>query len=292
MNRLLITVAVIGFFLSLRTVTANDSAGDQYSSVAKTVIIHNVEIASRDAGIVNDVTVKVGERVELGVPLITLDDAMIDRERRIAELNTVIARLDATSDADLLFSRQSHAFKKLQLSKAEEANRKYAGTVTTSELEQLSLDVEQARLSGELAEMNQSIKQKTVELKSEQEAIAQLQMSYRTIRAPISGTVLEVRKQVGESITAGEVAVRIVNLERLRVVSHLSQQAIDLVSVGDDVTFVPARLSLADKPVTATVTFINPELNAEEGVFEIWAEFDNRELRLLGGEVGKVVLDR
>ena len=292
MNRLLIFITVIGFPCSLRTVIANDSAGEQYSSVAKTVIIHNVEVASRDAGIVNEVVVKVGERVELGVALITLDDAMIDRERRIAELNTVIARLDATSDADLLFSRQSHAFKKLQLSKAEEANRKYAGTVTTSELEQLSLDVEQARLSGELAEMNQSIKQKTVELKSEQEAIAQLQMSYRTIRAPIGGTVLEVRKQVGESITAGEVAVRIVNLERLRVVSHLSQQAIDFVSVGDAVTFVPARRSLADKPVTATVTFINPELNAEEGVFEIWAEFDNRELRLLGGEVGKVVLDR
>lgn len=265
-------------------------AENVFSSVAKTVLIDDIDLASIDSGIVKDVAVKVGDRVEAGAMLMSLDERMVDHERRMARWSTAIARLEATNDVDILKAKLSYDHKVRRLSKAEQANEKLPGSVTKSELEQLAHDAEEARLSVEHAHLSRSIKQNAVELKAEQEAIAELQLNFRTIRAPISGTILDVKKQVGESISASEVAVRIVNLDRLRVVSHLELAIVDRLNVGDDVLFIPSRSSLVNHEVKAKVTFINPELNAEEGIVEVWAEFDNRQWQLFGGEPGRMVI--
>jgi hypothetical protein len=95
-------------------------------------------------------------------------------------------------------------------------------------------------------------------------------------------------KDVGEAVAPNETIVRVVNLDRLRVVSRIDQAVIGSVKIGDEIIFLPIRQNAEVDSISAVITFISPEFIAEEGVVEIWAEFDNRESRMFAGEAGEI----
>jgi len=92
--------------------------------------------------------------------------------------------------------------------------------------------------------------------------IAQTNLSYATITAPISGVVASVSTQQGETVTAGGASggtptfVTIVDLRRLEAHAFVDETDIGKVQAGQAVTFTVA--TFPDREFTGKVTAIHP----------------------------------
>jgi multidrug efflux pump subunit AcrA (membrane-fusion protein) len=93
--------------------------------------------------------------------------------------------------------------------------------------------------------------------------IAQTNLSYATITAPISGVVASVSTQQGETVTAGSASsqaptfVTIVDLRRLEAHAFVDETDIGKVAVGQEVTFTVD--AFPDREFSGKVTAIYPK---------------------------------
>ncbi len=280
-------LCLIGMVISLFTQT---SLAQDARWVAKTMPVHDIELASYDLGRIEKVNVSVGQSVTAGTELVVLDSDSTFAGQQIATIQRQIAKTESENDIELRYANKSRDVLVKNVERSRLANLQYPQSIPDIEIEQQRLEKEQAELSAELAQQKIAINQNNLNLRVEEESLAKILHARRTLRAPIDGIVVELKKDAGESVAAGETVLRIVNLDRLRLVSRLEQNAISRIAVGDSVRFFPQRDTVKDLVVIGKITFISPELNPEEEVVEIWAEFDNHELGLLIGEKGELAI--
>jgi HlyD family secretion protein len=203
---LLPVLALLGIAGTLAAILADDRtpaiagpavtpAGSPYSSyIAGTGIVEadtgNITIGSPVAGVVAELYVEVGDFVEAGRPLFKIDD----REPK-AQLVTARAQADAAA-AEL--QRAQH-----QLSYSEELTQRDSSAVSAQALTDLRDQVAIAAANSKLAEAE----------------IARLDMDIEryTVRAPVSGRVLQLDMRVGETIGGSETLLLFGDDRRLAV---------------------------------------------------------------------------
>ncbi len=100
------------------------------------------------------------------------------------------------------------------------------------------------------------------------------------LRAPFAGTVQTRRVDVGDFLTAGQVAFELVDLSRLRVVFNAGETEVGAFAVGAtlDVTF-PSRSAHQGH---ATVRHVAPATGSN-GLFRVEAEYVNPDGEIPGG---------
>jgi RND family efflux transporter MFP subunit len=137
----------------------------------------NITIGSPVAGVVAELYVQVGDFVEAGRPLFKIDD----REPK-AQLITARAKAEA-ADAEL--KRAQH-----QLSYSEELTQRDSSAISAQALTDLRDQVAIAAANSKLAEAE----------------ISRLDLNIEryTVRAPLSGRVLQLNARVGETIDGSE----------------------------------------------------------------------------------------
>ena len=132
-------------------------------------------------------------------------------------------------------------------------------------------NIKKAKAGLKLAEARYSDDLKIAEARIDQAksdlVFTQVQLSYATIRAPISGTIASVSTQAGETVAAGLNAptfVTIIDLERLQVDAFVDETDIGRIKIGQKSVFTVDTYS--DKEFEGVVTAIYPKAIIQENV--------------------------
>lgn len=223
------------------------------------------ELRAAAQGIVSKIHVQEGEWVSAGSPLVTLDD-------RVAIAAVAIAQQAAEARAALRGAELAMQQAASQLARTEIAFR--ANASSEFEVEAKRNQAEQARAAFER------------ELEATRTAVAELQLAEAqlgtlTLSAPFDGQVLELRAKAGNTLDPTEVAVRMANLETLRVEMHLPLAMFGQVQANDTYSlFADAPVS---REILATVHYVSPAVEPTSGTFRVVFEILNRELALPAG---------
>jgi macrolide-specific efflux system membrane fusion protein len=112
----------------------------------------------------------------------------------------------------------------------------------------------------------------------------------RRIIAPIGGIVTQVNRQRGEWVQPGQPIVRILRLDQVRAEGLASAHEVDGQLLGRPVKLT---VELGQKPVefSGKVVFVSPEVDPVNGQVRVWAEIDNRELKLRPGQHGSLTIE-
>lgn len=199
----------------------------QTVSVSETVAVFG-EIVSRQAGPVqvaisapvSAVHVRVGDRVQQGDLIATLDSSMLELQK-----NTVDARITMAEWA----SRRAQS--QLELAKQQEERfRQLRHSAATSEAQledaELALKISQQALG----ESRAAIDQIRREL-----AISEHNISLTKITAPYSGVIVERTIEIGQYMRTGDRVVRIISDHDLEIEAYIPYRYVDQLKVGDTV---------------------------------------------------------
>ncbi len=103
---------------------------------------------------------------------------------------------------------------------------------------------------------------------------AQAQADYANLRSPINGVVTDRPLFPGETSTAGSPVITVMDTSSLLAKLHLSQATAQKLSLGQKAAI---NIAGVDDPVTATVSFISPALDAGSTTVEVWLKLPNHD---------------
>lgn len=233
-------------------------------------LIRKASLAGARLGILNEVSVTEGDLVEAGQVIATLHD---EPARQLL----AIATREMSNTVDLRLQKKISELATVEYSKAIELNRNVPGGFSEIELKKLRLAAEKSVLQIEHADF---MLQMAGLRKKEAEATLE---TYRII-APFSGVVLQVNKQPGEALAAGEVIVEIANFERMRVEGFIPVEFSERIQRG-----APVAVDVVASEPNRTYRFegrikhIAPIIHEVSQKIRIWAEVENRGLLLKDG---------
>ncbi len=202
------------------------------------------DISAESAGKVVEIHAREGAQVEGGAPLVSLDRRDVDAALAAArsEIVTLSALVDEATarhqDAKRKWTRISDLL--------------HTGTVTQSELDsaQSLMEASAAALAASLARVE-----------SQKAAVSRVETAVAkcVISAPFGGVVSDLRVELGEWTIPGQVAVRLLDLDRLYV-----RAEIDEINLGPLRTDLPARVTLdpyRDRKLSGRITRVAPEVS-------------------------------
>ena len=120
--------------------------------------------------------------------------------------------------------------------------------------------------------------------------MAKVQLSKRQVRAPFDGVIAKIHHQKGESTTAQEDLVRVVNIKRCRFITYVEASKTSGMKKGQAVTFY---LGSGKKKITkqGKIEFVSPEIDPSSGLRIVKAIFDNSDLSIQPGVSGFMTLN-
>jgi HlyD family secretion protein len=109
---------------------------------------------------------------------------------------------------------------------------------------------------------------------------AEAQLSYTSIRTPISGVVTERPYFPGETPPAGTAILTIMDTSVMIAKMHIAQSDAQQLALG-----APATLTVPgiDAPIPAKVSLVSPALDPGSTTVEVWLKADNRKGELKAG---------
>lgn len=109
---------------------------------------------------------------------------------------------------------------------------------------------------------------------------AEAQLSYTSIRSPISGVVTDRPLFAGETATAGMPIVTVMDTSVMIAKLHLAQVQAQHLKVGATATLTVPGI---DETVEAKVSLVSPALDAGSTTVEVWLKASNADGRLKAG---------
>jgi multidrug efflux pump subunit AcrA (membrane-fusion protein) len=259
-----------------RSVESESPANEPILANCLVSLVEEAKVPAREAGVLVALDIREGDTVTRGAVIAKIDDSQPQSERRKAKAEHDQAVAKAESDVDIRYSVAAEAVARAELEKANDANTRALGAITTVEIERLRLNqqkselsIEQARLEQKLAGLTATAKE--VEVEAAGDAIAR-----RLVTAPLDGVVVEVFPHRGEWMQPGDPLARVVRADTLRVEGYVDSARHDPEAVRDRP--VTVEITLADKRVetfSGRIVFTSPIVESG-GEYRVWAEVPNR----------------
>jgi len=263
-----------------------------------------LELIGTPGARISEILVKAGEEVDKGDVLVTFSNYDV-LKAQVDLASFELDHLRRTRETKLAL--QAHAVESARLA-LERSRRKLRdqerlGPVATSKRELTDLEdlVVDARRSLERETTQQQ--QLLIRLELEElKAKARLDLAHARFRdavmkAPISGTVLAVLKEVGESLGVGEIgtatldiaAVSIADLTRMYVVCDVYEG--DLLRIHEGMKAKASSAAISGD-ITGVIERISRQVDTSSRLGRVWILLDEAELasRLIGMEVQVKIL--
>ena len=221
--------------------------------------------ASAETGIIVESFVKEGDRVEVGDPLASINQAVLQESLRIA-----IARSESTARLDA-------ATAQLQMlgSQLEAVESLVNGGHTNK------FEVEQKKSEHQTAYAELRTAQDEMKLNKLEVDRIRAQIKDRVVVSPIAGVVTEIHKQLGESISNNEPQyATVVRVDELKVRFYLDFKTLKSTKVGDSVTLL---VGAGKRSTPAVVTYVSPIIDPDSGLGRLDVKIDNRDLEIQSG---------
>jgi membrane fusion protein, macrolide-specific efflux system len=187
--------------------------------------IRQVDVGTRVTGQMKTLRVKLGDHVRQGDLVAEIDPTVPENELRVAQAH--LANLEA---------QQRAVDAKLRRSKLElDRQRAMMREATTSRRDLEAADAQSRENEASLAALNAQISQARSQIE-----IANANLAYTKITAPIEGEVVGVLTQQGQTVVAAQIVPVILKLARLdamTVRTQIPEAEVIHVRVGQPVTF-------------------------------------------------------
>ncbi len=227
--------------------------------------------------------VREGMSVQAGQGLALVDDSEAWKTYLAALARLEGAEREAGNDVAVRAAEKAWEVSKVEVRQAEEANRRAPGSVPYLELNRLYLQRDQLELQKQKAEHDLELARMGVKIRRAEADGAWLALHRRVIRAPVSGMVVEVYRDLGEWVKPGDAVVRIVRMDRMRIEGYLAAGEVLPSEIADQPVRVQVSLrgtGGAKDPQPAVfmgqVVFVSPVVEAG-GRYLVWAEVENRQ---------------
>jgi RND family efflux transporter MFP subunit len=251
-------------------------------------IIDQADIPARDAGVLEKLNFTEGLNVRQGDLLAELDFREQEMLRGKARVEVELAAAKAASNVQLDFAKVSHEIAKADEARALESERKFAKSVSKTELDQLRLAVEKTRFEITHAEEEQTLAKLTQNLKEQELELASYKLALRRIIAPFDGAVAQRYRRVGEWVQPGDKVLRLIRTDRLRIEAFVALKFLPPEATSCVARWIVTLPDMKEQTYAAKITFISPEANPVNGQVRLWAEIDNRDGTLRAGQVGRL----
>jgi RND family efflux transporter MFP subunit len=210
----------------------------QATGIIKPKVGAEVKVGARITGKVERLYANIGDRVRKGQILVQL------------EQDDLKARVDQAAAAH---EEAVAAYEKAKADLNRDRELAEKGYITAQAFDNLqnAHDTAKARLSRAKADLD----------------FARTQLSYATIKAPISGTIASVMTQQGETVAAGMNAptfITIIDLNKLEVNAYVDETDVGKINEGQEALFTVDTFT--DKDFTGRVTAIYPRAVLQENV--------------------------
>lgn len=199
--------------------------------------VHEASVASRLLARVVEVNVKAGQAVQFDDILLRLDDTELLARRKQAEAARESAK------ATLVNARVDHERAKRLISDR---------TIATQEFDRAAAAFKTAQ--ADFARTEQAV----------QESMALL--AHATIRAPLTGIVIDKKIEVGDTVSPGQILVTIYNPTKMQMVVSVRESLALKLRTGQK---VPGRIESLDYEGEATISEIVPEAQAASRSFTV-----------------------
>ncbi|MCS7271791.1 MAG: efflux RND transporter periplasmic adaptor subunit, partial [Gemmataceae bacterium] len=179
----------------------------RYETAVGTVrAVHEVAVASKLLAKVTEVRVKAGQSVKKDDVLVRLDDA--DLQARLKQAEAALASARASYErANADYQRALQLIMSRSISQGEFDQIALAWRVATAELERAEQAVREAKVF----------------------------LDYATIRAPISGVVIDKRVEAGDTVTPGQVLLTLYDPTRMQMVVTVRESLAERLKIGQKI---------------------------------------------------------
>lgn len=178
-------------------------------------------VATRVAGVIAEVPVRIGSRVEQGELLAQLDTERLEIEKARAETERSIA------DAGVAVAEARLERARLALARAEDLRAKSA--IAQAQYEDRVSDFAEANGASEEARARLALAENAVER-------AMYDIRNAAIRAPFSGVVLEVAAEIGQYANSGSAVATLLDLSSLEVLADIPATYVAALTPGREIS--------------------------------------------------------
>ena len=271
------------------TCLVRQSSGEEIAiSAALLRIVDSADIPAAIDGVLEKVLVREGDIVETGTLLAVGRDEQARIRAAQATVDADIAARTAKNPYARDLARKKFELAVTEVNRAHEVNRGFANSVSEKELNILRLARDKSKLEMHQAEFDQEEAALKHQLKLAELELAKSEVEKYQIRASIPGMVVHVNRKPGEWVSAGEVVVRIVRVDKVRAEGFVAA-----VSARNNLVGRSASIRVGDgvggySSANGMVVFVSPDADPVDGRVRVWVEFDNENQALRPGLRGDV----
>ena len=262
----------------------------EVSSVLITVI-EQVEVSSRERGLLTSINVEEGNLVENGDLLAKIDDGDLHLALKRAQIELDSARALAENTVSIRLAKKTLELAESELERGEKSRKRFENAITDEEIERRVLSVDKAKLEVEQAEHERVIAQNNMRFSENEVNLAERQLEICRIVAPLSGIVVQVNRRAGEWVEPGEAVMRVLRIDRLRAEGFLDADQLQSVEVGQTIKLKLNSPGEEQQEFAGVLKFVSPEINPVDGRTRVWAEVENRDLLLRPGMRASMTVD-
>ncbi len=272
----------------------------------KAMVGAEVRVGARIPGRVEQLAVQVGDRVKAGQLIARLeqDDLQAAVEKARADLAAAVAKLATvrngartqevqSAEAALRQAEANRSLAQVNLERYRSLHQDGGIALQVVDTAARDYDVSAAQLRSAQEQVSlirdkytaEDLQYAEAQVRQAQAAlrIAETNLGYATITAPMGGVVASVTTQQGETVTSGSAAtqapifVTIIDLNRLQVDAYVDETDIGKVRVGQTATFTVD--AFPDKEFSGKVTAIYPKALIQQNVvtYDVVIAIDNRD---------------
>jgi RND family efflux transporter MFP subunit len=222
----------------LKSVAARVLKQPRYETATGTVKpVHESAVAAKLLAKVLEINATAGQVVHKDQVLVKLDDADLQARLKQAEAGLTSAQVR---------SEQT----KTEFGRAEQLKSKKA-------ISQADFDTAQAAMKSAAAELERA----TQAVKE-----SQVMLDYATIRSPMSGTIIDKRVEVGDTVSPGQILLTLFDPTHMQMVASVRESLALKLKPGQ---LLPTRLDALDFDCEATISEVVPESDVASRSFTV-----------------------
>jgi len=250
----------LAILISLMSVRAD--AGDIESFIEP---YRSIEVAAAESGIIIDLHVKEGQKVDKQQPLAELNQDVLKVSVDIAKSHSEAVSAIRAAEAEVKLQTDRHA-RLVQLRAKDNATED---------------EVNRAQLEKDLADARLLAAKEAFEVKRLEHERIRLQLAQRTVRSPLNGYVVQIQREIGESVgLADPVVMTIVQLDPLLVTFPVPVSQLTGLKPGQTLRM---KVVGRQEPIEGAIDLISPIISADSQTVKVKVVIPNTDNRIKSG---------
>lgn len=180
-------------------------------------LVDDVELHATEAGILDYVAVREGDRVRAEDVLVKIDTKEVEKQAEVASFRVNAAVARAKDEVEEKYARASADHAAAKVMEFEETNERQPKSVPEADLREARLEHKRAVLQIEKAQRDRKLAELDAWVAKKEHEAAELAVERRTLRAPFGGVIVQQFRDEKEWVQPGDPILRLVRLDQLKV---------------------------------------------------------------------------